>query len=246
VSAAPLLSTAEHIANLGSDGRRLGEVATQAPFDAPVPGCPGWDVEDLVRHIGDVHRWAETIVRERRTERLHLDSKGPGGHDELLEWYWDGLAALMRSLSDASPDDIFWSWAPAPTPLAFWARRQAHETAIHRLDAEQACGCPTPFAAAQAVDGIEEWLTIAPLRVKVADGGGRTLHLSALDVSWAILVEMDADGLRAMRSTTAGDCAVRGAASDLFALVMNRRDATGLQVRGDADVLRAWRESVRF
>ena len=39
---------------------------------------------------------------------------------------------------------------------------------------------------------------------------------------------------------------VRGSASDLFALVMNRRDADGLDVVGDSDVLRVWRDSVRF
>ena len=27
-------------------------------------------------------------------------------------------------------------------PLAFWARRQAHETAVHRVDAESALGAP--------------------------------------------------------------------------------------------------------
>lgn len=135
--------------------------------------------------------------------------------------------------------------APAPNAQAFWARRQAHETAIHRLDAEQACGTATPFGAVQAADGIDEWLIIAADRVKVADGSARTLRLSATDLPWEALVELRDDGLR-VRDPGDGDCIVQGSASDLYALAMNRRSAEGLVVRGDTDVLRAWRESVRF
>src|SRR6204780_1534249 len=46
----------------------------------------------------------------------------------------------------------------APSPLAFWARRQAHEPAIHRADAESAAGDVTPFPAVFAADGIDELL----------------------------------------------------------------------------------------
>ncbi|MER6443505.1 hypothetical protein ABT275_45720 [Streptomyces sp. NPDC001185] len=37
-----------------------------------------------------------------------------------------------------------WTFNPArvPSPLAFWTRRQAHETAVHRYDAEAATGRP--------------------------------------------------------------------------------------------------------
>lgn len=35
-----------------------------------------------------------------------------------------------------------WTFLDAPSPLAFWARRQAHETAIHRADAQLAADGP--------------------------------------------------------------------------------------------------------
>ena len=32
--------------------------ADEAGLEAPVPTCPGWTVNDLVLHMGEVHRWA--------------------------------------------------------------------------------------------------------------------------------------------------------------------------------------------
>jgi uncharacterized protein (TIGR03083 family) len=240
------LSTAEHIDRLAIEGRRLADVVADSPLDAPVPGCPGWDVEALIRHIGDVHRWAAMIVGDRVQERLRRDFAGPDDRDSLLTWYADGHAQLLDVLRDASPDDHFWAWGPAPNPRAFWTRRQSHETAIHRLDAEQAAGAPTPFPALAAADGVDEWLVLASRRCRVADGRGRRLHVAASDTPGEWVVELREDGLSVERGDGRADCSVRASASDLFALVMNRRDAAGLDVAGDEDVLRAWRESVRF
>jgi uncharacterized protein (TIGR03083 family) len=242
----PTIPIDEHIAWLRVEGERLAAAVADASWDARVPGCPEWDVEALVRHIGDVHRWAATVVRERRQERLRLDFEGPRERGELLDWYVKGHAELLATLSGASPDDVFWSWAPAPSALAFWARRQAHETAIHRLDAEQSGGSSTPFATAQAADGIDEWLTMASLVIRATGGAGRTLHLDAVDAPGEWAVALRDDGLSVERDASSGDCTVRATASDLFALVMNRRKADGLAVEGDAGVLLAWRESVRF
>ena len=47
-------------------------------------------------------------------------------------------ANLIEALDSASPDLEAWTFLPAPSPLAMLARRQAHETAIHRYDAESA------------------------------------------------------------------------------------------------------------
>jgi uncharacterized protein (TIGR03083 family) len=243
--AAPL-SIGEHIENLRVEGARLGEVAARTDCDAAVPSCPGWVMGDLLRHVGDVHRWAATIVRQRLLTPLHRDFHGPQSPGELLKWYGEGHAELLAALGGASPEDEFWAWAPAPNALAFWARRQAHETAIHRLDAEQAGGQGTRFDARQAADGISEWLTIASQRIKATSGGGRVLRLAALEGPGEWLVELRDDGIRVQGGESAGDCTVRAAASDLFALVMNRREAAGLPVDGDPGVLRAWRESVRF
>ena len=43
-------------------------------------------------------------------------------------------------------------------PASFWGRRMAHETAVHRADAELATGREPAFAPDIAADAIDEWL----------------------------------------------------------------------------------------
>ncbi|MBJ7594244.1 MAG: maleylpyruvate isomerase family mycothiol-dependent enzyme [Candidatus Dormibacteraeota bacterium] len=241
------LTVDECLVRLRVEGERLGEVAAATALDAAVPGCPGWDVDALVRHMGDVHRWAGAIVRDRVQERLRLDSVGPDDRDGLLAWYRDGHRQLLDALSSATPDDLFWAWAEAPSPLAFWARRQAHETAIHRLDVEQAAGlAPTPFPARVAADGIDEWLLLAPARCRVAEGSVGSLQVDPSDAPDRWLVALRSEGITVERDGGRADCSVNAPASDLFALLMNRRDIDGIGVDGDTAVLQTWRESVRF
>ena len=59
---------------------------------------------------------------------------------ELAAGSRQGCAALADALAAAPADLECWTFLRAPSPLAMWARRQAHETAIHRVDAELAAG----------------------------------------------------------------------------------------------------------
>src|SRR6202044_1362579 len=75
---------------------------------------------------------------------------------DLLSWFRAGHAALVETLSGADPAVQCATFMPAPSPLAFWARRQAHETAIHRADAESADGTVPQYPPGFAADGIDE------------------------------------------------------------------------------------------
>ncbi|MEU0458088.1 maleylpyruvate isomerase family mycothiol-dependent enzyme, partial [Streptomyces sp. NPDC006129] len=153
------METAELLRVLETEGRLLATAAEEAGTDAKVPTCPGWQVRDLLLHMGTVHRWAASYVTEGHTERRLLDE--PTGLDgaELLAWYRDGHSRLIGVLAGASPDVECWTFLPAPSPLAFWIRRQAHETTVHRVDAESARGGGTTAVAADfATDGIDELL----------------------------------------------------------------------------------------
>src|SRR5579872_2275501 len=155
------MEIAVHLDALENEGSRLADVAEACGLDATVPTCPGWQVRDLVKHVGYVHRWAARHVAEESPDLLEqmreadvLES-GPSD-DGLLRWFRDGHAGLVATLRDADPDVECFSFLPAPSPLAFWCRRQAHETAVHRADADAAAGRVSRFDVAFAVDGIDE------------------------------------------------------------------------------------------
>ncbi len=236
----------QQIARIRADGEALAVAAEDGPLDARVPGCPEWDVDALVRHIGDVHRWAATVVRDRAQERLRLDSEGPAQPGPLLEWYRQGCSALIETLEAASPDDAFWFWGPAPNALAFWARRQANETAVHRCDAESARGPITPLATVDAADAIDEWFGLAVRRAKAPDGDGRIIRLVATDnaTTWNVRLGERVEVVTEMQGSA--QCELRGAASDLYLWSMNRQGREGLTLSGDEGLLQVWADNVRF
>ena len=123
---------------------------------------PDQSLRDLVHHVGGIHRWATTTIRDARTERYDTTLREVVGEwpddADLVDWFRSGHAALVQTLRDADPELECWSFFAAPTPLAFWARRQTHETAIHRADAQSAGGAITPYALELAADGIDEIL----------------------------------------------------------------------------------------
>gem|GEM_PF-59905 len=135
-----------YIGALRREGQLLAGEAQRAGLAARVPSCPGWAVRDLLKHTGYVHRWAtgfvaQGLIRPVGDSEEEILSQGPGDA-ELPGWFREGHAALVQALSVAGPDLNCWAFLAAPSPLAFWARRQAHETAIHRVDAGQAAVTP--------------------------------------------------------------------------------------------------------
>jgi uncharacterized protein (TIGR03083 family) len=235
----------QQIARVRAEGEALARAAEAGPMDAAVPGCPGWDVEALLRHIGDVHRWAATIVGERIPERLQRDFEGPADRDALLVWYLEGCVALVDILESASPEDSFWFWGSAPNALAFWARRQANETAIHRCDAESAHGPITSLTAVDALDALDEWLGLATRRASAPEGQGRILRLAPIDGSatWSVIL---GDHVEVTTDRGRGHCEVRGTASDMYLWSMNRRGTEGLTVSGDETLLQVWTDNFKF
>ena len=144
--------------------------------------------------------------------------------DLIVSWVADGHAALVEVLSSAPPDVQCWTFLPAPSPLAFWARRQAHETAVHRVDAELAAGAPpTPFDPAFAVDGTDEVLLgffARPRRGGALDVSPGTIGLEATDVGSAWTVRISPEGIETKRGVDESDLSVRGSASDLYLFAM--------------------------
>ncbi len=131
--------------------------------------------------------------------------------------------------------------------MAFWARRQLHETTIHRVDAELASGSVGEIPPAVAADGIDELLTgFLPRRssrLKPADACTIAVQPTDADAAW--LVRAGPEGAVTERMATDGDVVMRAPAADLYLLVWNRRSLDGIDVTGDASLLDVWRSSVQ-
>jgi uncharacterized protein (TIGR03083 family) len=244
----------EHIEQLRRDGERLAAVASSTDPAAPVPTCPEWELRDLVRHVGGVHRWATGFVSGAGVQPPDGDLErlvgGWPDDAELVTWFRSGHRALVQALVSAPADLDTWTFLDAPTPRAFWARRQAHETAIHRVDAECAAGdvtgCPPGFAA----DGIDELLlrfVSRPGKTLPVDEP-RSMLVRATDVphSWRVTFARTGFQVQTDPVDAEVELAVTATASDLYTLLWNRRDPSGAELDGETDVLALWRESVRI
>lgn len=251
----------EHIDALRRQGESLADAAERAGLDAAVPPCPPWLVKDLLRHTGYIHRWAARHITERPRQVLDGPSEEEilcGGTDDagLLAWFRAGHAALAGTLAAADPAVECGTFMPAPSPLAFWARRQAHETAIHRADAESASGVTPEYEPGFAADGIDELIMGFGRRRKYQPGSdpkavdGIRLCVLAADTGDAWSIEAHQGRLQPRRDAGGMEeagCTVSGPASGLYLYLWNRADATpvGVTVTGDPGLLSAWQASVR-
>ena len=203
------------VETVAREGERFGVLAqevdagvTAAPgLHAPVPWVPAWTVRDLVGHLGAVHRWATAIVRAGSTDRPAAPPQPPA--DGLLDWYAAGLADLLDALRSTPPDSPAWHMSPAAEKTAAsWARRQAHELAVHRMDLEVAAGLAvTEVDPELADDGVDE-----VLRVVVP----RWAHTEPLATATATVAVRSTDTGRAWTvRTTRGDVRVDDADADV-------------------------------
>lgn len=260
-----------------SFARRVEEITTQtdllratlsgADMTVAVPSCPGWNVGQLVRHLGGAHRWVAGMVAAGATEAAedeHFRDLSGYAHEDpavLDPWLAEGAALLAGALREAGPGGAV--WVPLEglgSPMRFSARRMTHETVIHRSDATLALGAPYTVEPVVAVDGMDEWMTLGSLpqmfdffpAKRELLGPGRTLALRATDTpaelnaSW--LVDLTGETLGWRRADEPAAVTIRAPLTELLLLVYRRRPARGdgLEVQGDADLLDFWLDRVSF
>jgi uncharacterized protein (TIGR03083 family) len=239
------MEIAEHIHILDEQGQLLARAAEAAGPDAKVPSCPEWQVRDLVRHTGVVHRWAAEYVATGRDARQPLGNPPDLDGAALFDWYREGHAALVTTLSAAPPDLECWAFLPAPSPLAFWARRQAHETAVHRVDAESARGgALSPVRSEFGADGIDELLRgfHARARSRARTAEPRVLRVRATDADDAVWTVRLSDEPPVTERGAVGEaeCELSGPAALLYLALWNR--APFPEVSGDSALATLWQE----
>ncbi|MEU9336095.1 maleylpyruvate isomerase family mycothiol-dependent enzyme [Streptomyces sp. NPDC048290] len=243
------MDTTRFLTTLDHEGRALAVAAERAGADAPVPTCPDWQVRDLLQHVGTVHRWAAGLVADGIREPHRPPAPPEFDGAELVAWYRDGHRVLTETLTSASPDTDCWTFLPAPSPLAFWRRRQAHETTVHRFDAESALGgTPSPIATDFAVDGIDELLRgfHSGKRSRVRTPEPRFLRVRATDADAEWVVRLSPEPPVVTRvgdgePEEAGECELSGPAAQLYLALWNRVPVPA--VAGDTELARLWQET---
>jgi uncharacterized protein (TIGR03083 family) len=228
---------------LRADGKALLTAVESAP-QAPVAGCPGWDNTALAAHVGRI--WHYVSRQARSVEPLDPAVSMPDGVDVLM-WASEGLDALLVSFRESAPEAPSWNWArDEPHTAAFWFRRMAQETAVHRWDAQSSAGDPQPIAGWLAADGIEEVMTmwLPRRRGRAKEDVTGTAHLHAADPAagqpseW--FVELGPAGtVNSRHLHQKGDGVLRGSAHDILLRLWGR--PSGVEEIGNDAVLAALR-----
>lgn len=236
----------DHAAALTEQNRLLAELVHDRAPDAAVPSCPGWTLQQLVRHVGRGDRWAATIVR---TGEFVDPREVPGGKpgDDVTGWLRESPRTLLDAVAETGPDVPVWTFL-GPRPAAWWIRRRLHESTVHRADAALALGEAYPIDAAVAADGVSETLSLMAERPPAEAPplpAGTVLHLHATDEALGEAGEWlvrgtDGGGVAWEHGHGKGAAAVRGPAADLLLAVNRRIPASDVQVLGDAGVFDTW------
>lgn len=228
--------------------------AAPAGLAAEVPPCPGWTLLDLLHHVGTVYYSVRSHLDRGVATRPEQDPRETLGElptgREAIHWWAGEYQQLALLLETVDPQLPAWNWAPAPKQAWFWHRRMAHETSIHRWDAQMALGHAEPIEPKLAADGVAEvldsWLP-AGRRKGPSDRSG-VVRLTATDVEQEWFVRLRGEGIALLDTDTWLDhddpdtrVAAAGTVSDLVLALFGRVPFEVMDVAGDLTLLQALR-----
>jgi uncharacterized protein (TIGR03083 family) len=229
--------------------RREGEgihSAASLGIDADVPTCEAWSMDDLVRHVARIYLRVTQLLTTRAIEDPGAKPELPDG--DVLDIFSHALDDVVAALQDADAETPVWNWSDQPDLAKFWARRMAHESSVHRFDAQAAHGMMQPIDAELAGDGLDELIDVIAPRLYVRDNVTGPTGTIALDSSdngtWCL--ELEPHGLKRLDVLTEPSVTVRGTTSVLLLASYGRAPWTSLDVDGDTDLLTAWSAALNF
>jgi uncharacterized protein (TIGR03083 family) len=233
------------------DAFRAG-IANASSVEAQVPTCPEWSVADLTRHLTNIYNKVRRLTTRGATEKPDdwNEVLPPAPDAEALAVWSDEFVELLAALDAIDAEHTTWNWAPQAKRAVFWHRRMAHETAIHRWDAQMAAGLAEPIEAKLAGDGVTEvldtWLPSGRRRDHSEKVGMIALHAVDLDQVW--YVRLRGAGIALLDTDTLLDsddhherATASGPASDLVLALWGRIPFDVLDVGGEVALLEGLR-----
>lgn len=257
------LADDRYLAALTVESTRFAHALQGADLRQRVPTCPEWTIYQLAEHLGQAHRRVTALVTRQATSPVGLEelqlAAPPEDSEGLGDWVRGGAEELVNAIRMAGLSTLVWSWSEDQR-VGFWARRMAHETAVHHADVELARGHQFTLDADLAADAISEWLDlvcsakVVQLRPELAElrGEGQILHLHATDAGlgeageW--IIRRTPAGPVWEHGHSKGAVAVRGAVVNLLLVLLGRTppDGSPVQVLGDPTVLDHWLQHARI
>lgn len=224
---------------LAADAARMAQAA-DGRMDAVVPTCPEWTAKDLLEHVAHVYLHKVECMRHGRPA-----SWPPPRDPEVptLTLLRQSLGDLLAEFTPREPTETVYTWYDPDQSVGFWIRRMAHETVIHRVDAELAAGVAVgPIDEELAVDGIDELLRIFVgwsshkwadgVREGVAKLLPRPVAVTTGEHTWVLRPD---DGSIDVETEITDDVAVTvsGEPAPLLLWLWRRGDAEAITIDGD-------------
>ena len=234
-----------------------------------VPTCPEWNVNDLILHIGFVHRtWSKLLDERMQTppdfqaaDKSYLniptaymawsgDKKAPEGAAvpaDLVNWFEEGTKLLEVSLANIEPEIAVWTFATAQNAW-HWHRMMPLETGMHRWDVQNTYGEAAPLEAEFAKASIDFLFEVllpilrGGFRQGARPGEGEVYHFHRTDGDGEWLVTFGKEATTVSYEHRKGDIALRGTASDILLFLFGRQNADNLEVLGDQSLVARFRE----
>jgi uncharacterized protein (TIGR03083 family) len=157
-----------------------------------------------------------------------------------IAWLGDAHARLQEMFELSEPSTPSATWWPPDQTVGFWARRMAHETAVHRVDAELAVGTPNPAVDPElAVDGIDEILDLMLAGDWSDDphqaSTGQRVEIASPGRSW--LVGLETAEVTVSRERGRWDARIEGDPSSVLLWLWGRAPDERIERSGDLDAI---------
>lgn len=232
----------DHLAAWRREAARFADLLDEADLHRPVPACPDWDVADLGYHVGWVLDRLGQMVRERMTTKDQVRGiasiERPAEDERIPGWFRERVAAVDPMLADLEPGEPVWNFTRAPDVGAFFPRRLHHELVVHTHDLAEALGRRHPIEPDEALDGVDELLTVLSSAGRRWDGDAAAVLQVEEDTSgrqWRLRLD---PGERAVAdtSTDPADVTLRGDAPTLLLVLWRRRPLDTVTMTGDGEL----------